>query len=136
MSAVTWALSESYPEAAARSYLAALILDDAGDSATAGHLYGVAAECAVKSTLEHAGITIDRASGLRVHFPHLTQAIALHGMSRHVLPLLNTLSGPPVLLSDYTIHSRYAADENIDKLLCTTWANDTKSIFLSLGYPI
>ena len=136
MKIVSWALCESYSDAAARSYLAALILQDAGDPATSGHLYGIAAECAVKSTLQGAGITIDRQSGLKVHFPQLTQAIALHGFTRHMLPLLSLLQGPPELLSDYTIHSRYAADRNIDVPLCTAWAADAEKIFLSLGFSI
>lgn len=134
MSTGNWVLSESYPDAAARSYLAALILEDAGDPATSGHLYGIAAECAVKSVLETAGITIDRPSGLRVHFPQLTQAIALNGRTRHMLSLLSVLQGPPELLSTYTVHSRYAGDNNIDAALCAAWALDAKSILLSLGF--
>lgn len=136
MSAATWMLSESYPDAAARSFLAALVLDDAGDPATSGHLYGVAAECAVKSTLERAGIAIDRRSGLRVHFPDLTQAIALNGATRHMLPLLSLLQGPPQLLDNYSIHTRYAEDGNIDSATCGSWAKDTKDILISLGFSV
>jgi len=136
MSSADWILTESYPDAAARSYLAALLLEDAGDPATAGHLYGIAAECAVKSTLENAGIVIDRASRLKVHFPDLTQAISLSGHTRHMLLLLSLLEGPPELLFNYTIHSRYAEDENIDTALCGAWAVDAKSILLSLGFAV
>ena len=134
MSAGTWILVEDYEDAAARSYLAAIVLEDFGDPATSGHLYGLAAECAVKYFLESAGIMIDR--HLKVHFPDLTIAIGLHGQGRTMLPLLGILQGPPDLLSGYSIHSRYAQDNCVDDKLCGGWKADTQRILSFCGFWI
>ncbi|MFG1245713.1 hypothetical protein [Xanthobacter flavus] len=129
-----WILVESYEDAAARSYLAGIVLEDFGDPATAAHLYGVAAECAVKYCLESAGITIDKP--LKVHFPILPVALGLHGQGRTMLPLLGLLQGPPVLLSEYSIHSRYAADNCIDTARCGDWKADVQIILTFCGFWI
>ncbi|MCY1646659.1 hypothetical protein OVA11_06090 [Caulobacter sp. SL161] len=134
MSAGAWTLTESFTDAAARSYLAAMVLEDAGDPTTSGHLYGVAAECAVKGFLESANITIDKP--LKVHFPKLTQALGLHGQGRTMLPLLGLLEGPPELLAEYSIHSRYAQDNCVDDALCSGWKADTQRILSFCGFSI
>lgn len=135
MSAGAWKPIESYADAAARSYLAAIVLEDIGDPSTSGHLYGVAAECAVKAHLQSAGITIDWK--LKVHFPVLTQAVNLHGQSRTMMPLLGLLlEGPPELLEGYSIHSRYAQDGDVDDVRCGEWKNDTKQIMSFCGFSI
>jgi hypothetical protein len=133
-SAGPWTLVESYSDTAARAYLAGLVLKEAGDPATSGHLFGVAAECAVKHTLELGGIVIDRS--LKVHFPHLSTAIAQHGQGRHMLAILTLLTGPPMPLGDYTIHTRYAKDGNIDDLLASAWQADAEGVFLALGVAL
>ncbi len=136
MSVGAWTLVESYADAAPRAYLAAIVLEDAGDPATSAHLYGVAAECAVKSVLEAGGIRIDRASGLKVHFPALTSAMGLNGQSRLMIPLLSLLEGPPETLSHYSIHSRYAEDDNIDDAVRNSWKADTQQIMAFCGFWI
>jgi len=110
------------------------MLEDAGDPATGAHLTGMAAECAVKATLERAGIAIDRGSGLRSHIPELVQAVSLNAATRHSLPIIHALPALLTLATEYTIHTRYAADGIIDDYRCALWRTNAESVLLACGF--
>lgn len=131
---VPWALLQSYEESAERLYLAGLMLGGAGDPATAGHLCGVAAECAVKAVLERAGIAIDRPSGFKVHIPELVQALLLNASTRHSATILNALPALSALATTYSIHTRYAADGCIDDAIFLGWLRDAGRVLLHCGF--
>ena len=103
---------------------------------TAGHLFGIAAECALKATLERAGIPLDRASGLRVHIPDLLTTILLSGFTRHMTGLLSILSSLSSLIIECPIHTRYAAAGSIDGGRCQNWQSETETVLMACGFSI
>lgn len=133
---VPWNHQESYPDSTERLYLAGLLLADAGDTATAGHLYGIATECGIKSVLERASILIDKNGGFRTHVPELIQAVLTSGQTRHMISLLSALSALSSLPSSYTIHSRYAKNETIDSVLAAEWQNEAEQVLMHCGFYI
>lgn len=128
-------LRQSYPDSARRTYAAAVHLRAAADFDTAGHLFGVAAECAVKAALERANITVDRASGFREHFPKLRRSVLMAGQTRHMHSLLAVLAQRPAPLNEYVIDTRYS-QASIDKVRCATWQNDAQSIMNCCGFVV
>jgi hypothetical protein len=136
MTTAAWRLTQSYPDSAKRSFKAGAALAAAGDDETAGHMFGVAAECAIKAALEQAGIQIDHASGFRHHLPVLRTAILRHGRTRHMRRLLFCLSASPSIFRGYLIDTRYAADASIGPARCNQWRTDAKSVFSASGIVI
>jgi len=136
MVTAAWRLTESYSDSAKRSYKAGVTLVVAGDTETAAHLFGIAGECAVKAALDNAGINVDRASGLRHHFPTLRSAVLRHGRTRHMKRLLGCLSASPAVLDGYNIDTRYAANASIGQARCASWHSDVKTIFAASGIVI
>lgn len=130
---MAWTLTESYSDSAGRLYRDAVALQRHGDPATAGHLFGISAECAAKSALENSGITIDRPSGLKTHFPQLGQAILRSGRTRHMTFLLGILSVGS-FLDGYTADTRYAAAGSIDVIRCAAWQADAEMLLRSCGF--
>jgi hypothetical protein len=133
---LTWSLIESYADSAQRLYIAAVVLEADGDPITAGHLFGVAAECALKATLQQANIRIDRSGGFRCHIPQLLQQILAQGATRHMVRILPTISSLVALGVEYSIDTRYAADASIDLTRCNVWRAETEAILLSCGFAI
>lgn len=136
MTVAAWRLTESYLDSAKRSYKAGVALETAGDAETAGHMFGVAAECAIKAALENAGIKVDHASGLRQHFPALRKTMLTHGRTRHMKRLLACLSASPPILEGYLIDTRYAANASIGLARCNKWRADAKSVFTASGVVV
>lgn len=132
--AVPWTLTESYDDSAERLYLAALVLSGAGDVATAGHLYGVAAECGIKGALERAGILIDRRSGFKVHIPELINSVLLSGQTRHMISILGTLASVASLSTDYKIDTRYAAETCIGSMPSSSWQSEAEQVLIQCGF--
>lgn len=102
----------------------------------AGHLIGFAAECLVKCYLVKGGIQIDQHSGLRVHFPHLTQAIIRNGHGRLMkllLPIVTTSS----FLAGWTAELRYenALSAASAHVKWKQWIADVELLFKAAGIP-
>jgi len=100
----------------------------------AGHLVGLAAECAAKHALDRAGIAIDHKSGFRTHFPRLRTRIMISGQTRH-MALLLPIIGPSQYLSGWNIDQRYeppCADHDT-KQRYELWAADVDKLFCLVG---
>jgi hypothetical protein len=127
---------ESFPDSAKRAYKAGLHLSSKGDFDSAGHLFGVSAECAAKAALERAGIKIDNQTGFRLHFPRLREEILRSGLTRHMIALVKALSGPPKALDGYSIDTRYCANGSIDRVVCGRWQTDAEKLLSAAGYIV
>jgi hypothetical protein len=127
---MTWTLAENYSDSASRSYSAGEALRTSGDHSTSAHLYGVAAECAFKATLERAGIAVDKRSGLRMHLPSLISAILVLGHSRHMGNVAQHLAQLEHEFSEYSIDTRYAAVGCIDDVRCVQWQTSAKATLI------
>lgn len=118
---MTWTLNEDFSDSAMRSYSAAALLKSSGDLATSSHLFGVAAECALKATLERANIVVDKKSKLREHIPKLIDNILYLGYSRHMGAVAPSLDRIKTYFSDYSIDTRYAAENAVDSGRGANW---------------
>jgi hypothetical protein len=130
---MAWSGNEDYSDSAGRLFTDAETLYAKQRWETAGHLYGVAAECAVKATLERGGMTIDWSSGLRKHFPDLVSAISMKAQGRHSMTVFNR----PGFLDSWKVDTRYAEnDGTIEQTLCAAWRQDTADMLLDCGFIV
>lgn len=102
----------------------------------AGHLIGFAAECMAKDILTNTGITIDKASGFREHFPKLGNKIRIDAKTRimaGLIPIMRSAS----FLDGWTAESRYEAKLSLSdaKTRYTTWRTDVGALFTAAGVP-
>ena len=104
---------EDYRAAAPRLFQDAERLSKADRRATACHLYGLAAECALKHHLQ--SIQGAEASVPWVHLPDIAERMRLHlegrrrdsGGLRHLLKLDDYMRG-------WSVHNRYWSDSDFD----------------------
>jgi hypothetical protein len=130
---MAWSGAEDYGDSAGRLFVDAETLYKQNRWETAGHLHGVAAECAVKATLERGGVTIDWSSGLRKHFPNLISAILLKAQGRHTMTVFTRQS----FLDSSKVDTRYAkSDGTIEQKLCAAWRQDTADMLLDCGFIV
>lgn len=102
----------------------------------AGHLLGFAAECLAKEILERAGITLDKSSGLREHFPKLGERIRREGHTR-VMVMLAPIVRKWAFLDGWTAETRYEADiiPADAQTRFNSWQADVDSLFKASGIP-
>lgn len=130
---MAWSGVEDYGDSAARLFVDAELLYKQKRWETAGHLYGVAAECAVKAALKRGGVTIDKKSGLKTHFPALAGAVSLNAQGRHTMTVINR----PGFLDSWRVDTRYAKnDGTIEQTLCAAWRQDTADMLLDCGFIV
>ena len=127
-------MADSFPDAARRHRHDARHLAQAQRFQNAGHLIGFAAECLVKEVLEQAGIRIDKQSNLKVHFPSLTQRVALHAKDRAIL-LLKPVTTNPGFLRGWQAEGRYEANATVAdaERLYLIWSGDVDTLFRGVG---
>jgi hypothetical protein len=99
-------------------------------------LLGFAAECLAKEILAGAGITLDKASGLREHFPELGNRIRRNGHTR-VMVLLTPIVRRPTFLDGWKAEGRYEADilQTDAEIRFNAWHADVDSLFKGAGIP-
>jgi hypothetical protein len=129
-------MPESFADAAPRHREDAKRLAIDSRFQNAGHLIGFAAECLVKSMLQSGGVTIDKPSGLRVHFPDLSQKIAIKGHSRlmgALLPVLNQTD----FLELWRAELRYESDLAVldAQTQWQRWVTQVDTLFYLAGIP-
>lgn len=105
----------SYPDAARRHLTDAKHLHDAGRLANADHLYGVAAECALKAVLQGLGMRIDprrEAPETRLHARHadVIWPVAIASMGERVAARWLPLLGDGLPFDDWSVNRRYDSD--------------------------
>ncbi|HRJ60111.1 MAG TPA: hypothetical protein PKZ97_02920 [Azospirillaceae bacterium] len=130
---MAWSGNEDYSDSAGRLFIDAETLYKQNRWETAGHLYGVAAECAVKATLKRGGLAIDKKSGLKTHFPALAGAVSLIAQGRHSMTVFNRAG----FLDSWKVDTRYAKnDGTIEQKLCAAWRQDTADMLLDCGFIV
>jgi hypothetical protein len=102
----------------------------------AGHLLGFAAECLAKEILAGAGITLDKSSGLREHFPQLGNQIRRNGRTR-VMTLLTPIVRRSTFLDGWTAECRYEANisQADAEIRFNSWHADVEALFKTAGIP-
>ncbi len=130
------AMADSFPDAARRHRNDARSLAASNRFQNAGHLLGFAAECLAKEILLSAGITIDKTSGFREHFPALGRKIRTHGRTR-VMALLTPVVSSTTFLSGWEAEGRY--EQNVPmhnaEARFKSWQVDVDSLFRAAGVP-
>jgi hypothetical protein len=97
---------------------------------------GFAAECLAKEILASAGITIDRPSGFKEHFPNLGTKIRLGGHTR-VMSLLMPIVQTATFLDGWQAECRYETDipTRDAETRFNSWCADVDSLFSTAGVP-
>lgn len=128
-------MANSFPDAALRHRIDAKHLATNRRFQNAGHLLGLAAECLAKKILEGAGITIDKPSGFREHFPKLGDRIRREGHTR-VMALLTPIYRKS-FLDGWKVECRYEADilTNEAEARFNSWHADVVSLFKAAKIP-
>jgi hypothetical protein len=129
-------VADCFPDAARRHRSDAARLAADRRFQNAGHLLGFAAECLSKEILEQAGISLDKPSGLREHFPKLSDRIRMNGRTR-AMTLLAPIVLQPDFLIGWTAESRYEADilQTDAETRFNIWRADVDSLFAAAGIP-
>ena len=113
-------LMESYEHAARRHYADAEDLAARRRLDNAGHLIGLAAECAVK----HAVCHVAPPNPPHIHFPKLTAEIRKFGGRDTVLYKVRRALTPPAhgsVFGDWSIAMRYRADGHVEDAQYRKW---------------
>lgn len=129
-------MADCFPDAARRHRNDAKQLAADRRFQNAGHLLGFAAECLAKEILAGVGITLDKASGLREHFPELGNQIRRNGRTR-VMALLTPIVRPSTFLDGWTAECRYEANilQTDAETRFNAWHADVNSLFKGAGIP-
>jgi hypothetical protein len=99
-------------------------------------LLGFAAECLAKEILAGAGITLDKSSGLREHFPRLGNQIRMSGRTR-VMALLTPIVQRSTFLDGWNAECRYEANilQADAEIRFNSWHADVEALFKAAGIP-
>jgi hypothetical protein len=129
-------LADSFPDSARRHRNDARSLATGHRFQNAGHLLGFAAECLAKEILANAGITIDKSSGFREHFPKLGQRIRMDGRTR-VMALLTPVVSTATFLDGWQAECRYEANLTLQdaETRFNSWWADVDPLFKAAGIP-
>ena len=129
-------MADSFPDAARRHRSDAKHLAANDRFQNAGHLLGFAAECLAKEVLQAAGITIDKPSHLREHFPKLASEIRIQGRTRAMAMLLPILERS-AFLDGWEVECRYEANilRSDAEARYHSWQADVDSLFNAAGIP-
>ena len=100
-------MAENFQAAARRSSKDADLLYENSRLGTADHLYGLAAECALKAILERCGVLSPSniPTQLKCHIDKLWTEYGIHASGRKMPPIPN--DNP---FSSWRVHDRYEAD--------------------------
>lgn len=107
----------------------------------AAHLYGFAAECAVKTALESQGIRVH--SGKGIDKPYREHIDLLRGLAAAYLSgklaRLHAILDDPGYFDGWQLSHRYDADGHVDDALCAIYASSAKDTLQAvadhLGFP-
>ena len=119
-------LMESFEHAARRHFADAEDLADRQRMDNAGHLIGLAAECAVKHAVRHV-VPNPR----RIHFPELTAEVRKLGGRNSVVSQIRRALSPPAhesVFDDWSIAMRYRADGHVEDAQYRKWKVATGQI--------
>lgn len=110
---------EDYAQAARRLLADADSLYGKERYMSAGHLFGLAAECAIKARLARQG------REARVHLPELISKARMSLQGR-VAPGLCQLMCAPGYMAGWKIDNRYWADQSISAEQCSVWRDQAR----------
>jgi hypothetical protein len=123
--------------AAERHFKAAECLyEKTGLHCVAGYLYGIAAECAIKHIMRHAGLTAhlpkgkDKNNPMYAHFPSLKILLRNYIQGRMAQVLRPVLDDQ--FMQDWDISMRYTATRSVSKKKVDHWRNQARSIIITM----
>lgn len=120
---------DDYPSAAKRHLKDAGHLEDQGRIDNADHLYGISAECALKSALVMIGAFND---SHKTHIDVLWRRVYWAQLQR-MFPELASLSGMQEPFSDWRVSQRYWADGAVSPEMLEKHKTMTKRIAAAVG---
>lgn len=122
-------MDEDYASAALRHFMDAEILMEHRRWGGAGHLFGFAAECAIKHRIETLRPEQDTPHG---HFPQILEAARRHLASRRDIAMHAVLRLPN-LMDRWTVSLRYSHDNRVSKLDCDLWRDHASRLIGAAG---
>lgn len=116
--------TENYAQAARRLFTDGDSLFGKQRYMVAAHLFGLAAECAIKAKLARQG------REARVHLPELIDkaSLSFQGREAQGLRQLMRLQG---YMAGWCVENRYWADQAISAEQCTTWRDQARRTLLA-----
>lgn len=125
-------------EAAARRHLAAAdCLMECGCRGTAGYVYGLAAECAVKAMMLEAGLPkpadpTDRDHAYYKHFPELRTQLRDKLKGRRAKPLATFIQDDR-FMANWSLQMRYSDGKKIKEIWLSSWSEQASQIVACIG---
>lgn len=120
---------EDYGGAAARHFMDASSLREAGRLDNAGHLIGFAAECAIKTRISDLG---DGGENPALHLPAILPAARKRlGQRANFATMFSLLKTD--IFSDWHVDFRYSPDGKVTPELYTAWESVTKRLLAAAG---
>jgi hypothetical protein len=124
-------MPENYSHGARRNFKAGEHLYVNGHHEAAGYLFGIAAECAIKSILVLAGIPIGDVSTYRVHLPKLAVRVKTVGSGRAMRVF--TKDPASYRFATWSIDNRYSEDGTTTMTQVTNWRADARELLRNAG---
>jgi len=93
------------------------------ETAEAGYLAGLAAECAVKATTENIPC-LRRDEVFYAHFPELRRLILDHASGRGTERLVRLLGSDRGFMGGWTVRMRYAENQSVSAVHLAQWLAD------------
>ncbi len=120
-------MARNYEQAALRHFADAEALAEAGRYDGAGHLIGLAAECALKHGAQ--GFTVPKNREIDGHLPRVKGEIRRILQGRNTRGQLFAIVGKHGFFADWNVNNRYEADGHVSKPTYEQWRNSTASAF-------
>ena len=124
------AFTVDLPAAARRHLQAADSLDGGHRRDVAGYLYGIAAECAVKSMMEEIAVRVNEI--FYAHFPELRTLLRDRLQGRRAGPLA-TLIQDDGFLNHWNAKMRYSSSREIKEDWVDTWREQARKAVATMG---
>lgn len=130
------AFSIDMPRAARRHLEAAQLLNDGKRRDVAGYLFGIAAECAIKSMMIDAGlksaIIERRADPYYAHFPSLRTILRDQLQGRRGTPLIRFIEDA-AFMAQWSTDMRYSPGSEVLLAWVDRWAEQAKAAVTAMG---
>jgi len=125
------AFTPNMPAAARRHLVAAEELADTARWDVAGYLYGIAAECAIKTMMENIPLA-RRQEAFYAHFPELRTLLRDTLQGRSARPL-SAFINDDRFLNNWHVSMRYADAQQISEQWVTAWREQARRAVSAMG---
>jgi hypothetical protein len=120
-------MARDYGQAAVRHFIDAETLAAAGRYDDAGHLIGLAAECALKHGAQ--GFTNPKNAEIEGHLPPIKRTIQSILQGRNAKGPLLGVVGKREFFDNWNVNDRYQADGHVNKSIYDSWRADAQLAF-------